>query len=381
MRNESDTQLLSINRDTLTPLVRQALGSETAEVASWDAQQIHASATRARILRISGSAFDRRDRVPWSLVVKTIPSQPDRDEPSGPHYWKREILLYQSGLLDDLPGGLAAPRCLGITGQPGGEFWIWLEDVKDDIEPEWPLAHYGVVARHLGQFNGAYLVGRPVPSEPWLSRGWLRQWGAQDAPGIKRLRASQEHPLVRRVYPPAVAESLFRLWEERAAFLSALDDLPQTFCHLDAFRRNLLARHTADGRCQTVAIDWAFTGVGAIGEEIGSLVLASLSHNEVEWEEGLSLDRIVFDGYLEGLREVGWSGDRRAVRFGYTASTVLRYGFCLRINLSVLVDESVRVRWERSLGRPMEDVADLWGEGGSFLLGLLEEARALMDSM
>jgi hypothetical protein len=36
----SDT-LQSIDNATLTPLVRQALGSETVEVTSWDIQQVY----------------------------------------------------------------------------------------------------------------------------------------------------------------------------------------------------------------------------------------------------------------------------------------------------------------------------------------------------
>jgi hypothetical protein len=46
MRNGSGTQLQSIDSATLTPLVRQALGSETVEVIDWDYQELHGGAGR-----------------------------------------------------------------------------------------------------------------------------------------------------------------------------------------------------------------------------------------------------------------------------------------------------------------------------------------------
>jgi len=379
--NESDTQLRSIDSGTLTPMVRRALGSDRAEVASWDVQQIHASATRARIFRISGSARDRGEMVPWSLVLKAIPPQSDRNEPSGSHYWKREALLYQSGLLDDLPGGLAAPPCLGVAEQPGGEFRIWMEDVKDDVGPTWPLEHYGVVARHLGQFNGAYLMGRPMPSDPWLSRGWLRQAVARATSGIAQLRGSLDHPLVRRVYPPVAAEALFRLCEERQVFLATLDHLPQTFCHRDAFRRDLFARRSADGGWHTVAIDWAFSGPGAIREELVPLVMATVGFFEVGADKLGELEAIVFESYLGGLREAGWRGDESVARLGYVASAALLTASHAPGDISMLSDESLHAQWERVMGHSMEQVADQWAGLGLLLLGWEEEARELMGSM
>ena len=116
--------LQSIDNATLTPLVREALGSDTVEVVDWKAEQHHVSATRARIFRMSGSARDQGQEVPWSLILKIAPVVDDRVDPPGTHYWKREALAYESGLLEDLPGGIAAPRCLDVVEQPGGEFWL-----------------------------------------------------------------------------------------------------------------------------------------------------------------------------------------------------------------------------------------------------------------
>lgn len=388
MSNESDarldTHLQSIDHSTLTPLVRQALGSETAEVIGWDYQQIHGGGGMiSSIYRLSGDGRDQRKTVPWSLILKMIRFVPDRDDPSGWGYWKREVLAYQSGLLDDLPCGLVAPRCFDVIEQTHGESWIWMEDVKDEIGPEWPLEYYGVVARHLGQFNGAYLARRPVPSQTWLSKEWLRKyvayWGTR---AIPRLHDSLEHPLVRRAFPPDVANGLFRLWAERDTLLDALGRLPQTFCHMDAFRRNLFARRGPDSSHQTLAIDWADAGIGAIGQDIVPLVSGSLILREVEWAKASELDRIVFDGYLAGLCDAGWCGDSRVLRFGYSAASALHYCFGnLHFSLEYALNESSRAGWEREHGCSAREAMDKRGQAPPFLLGLANEARELLGAL
>ena len=57
-----------------------------------------------------------------------------------PFCWNRELLAYLSGLLDDLPGDLAAPRYLGGAEHAGRVTWLWLEEVSDDRGRAWPLA-------------------------------------------------------------------------------------------------------------------------------------------------------------------------------------------------------------------------------------------------
>jgi hypothetical protein len=387
MSNGSDTQLESMDSATLTPLVQQALGSETIEVADWQCQQIYGGAGGVsgsrRVYRCTGNVQDQGQTVDWSLILKTIRPRPSRGDPSSRSYWKREVLAYQSGLLDDLPGGLAAPQCFGIVEHLNGECWIWMEDVTDHIGPQWPLEHYGVVAGHLGQFNGAYLVGRPVPCHPWLSRGWLRGLGVDGSAGaMSQLPDFLGHRLVGRAYPDDVTEGLLHLWTERQIILDALNRLPQTFCHMDAFRRNLFARHSADGRDQTVAIGWTYAGMGAVGEEPVPLVAASLLGHEVTTSKALELDRMVFDGYLDGLREAGWGGDQRTVRLGYAVASAMRYSFMgVRMWLNIARDEGLEARWERMIGISIEEWADVEREVTRFLLGLADEARGLMDEL
>jgi hypothetical protein len=373
-------QLAAIDRATLTPLVQSALNRQTVEVLDWGHEQLHGGAgLGTAIYRFSGGAREQGQKVPWSLILKTLCPAEDNTNVSAWNYYKREADAYQSGLLDDLPGGLAAPRCFGVVEHPDGTCWIWLEDVAEEIGSNWPLEHFGIVARHAGQLNGAYLVERSLPSWPWLSSGWLRGYIALSAPAIPLIRTSLDHPLVRRGWPGDASARFFRLWEERDLFLDALDHLPQTLCHLDLFRRNLFARRTADGDDQTVVIDWAFAGQSAIGMELVPLILASFAYFEIDLDQTQTLEEIVFEGYLEGLHDAGWRGDPRQVRLGYTAGcSRLRLGELNRA-IDMIFDESQHPFGEEVFGRSMEEIEDHWAQVGSLCDSLTDEARDLIE--
>jgi hypothetical protein len=373
-------QLAAIDQATLTPLVRSALDSQTVEVPDWDYEQLHGGAGAGNaVYRFSGQGRQGEEKISWSLILKTICPTEDSLVASAWNYYRREPDAYQSGWLDDLPGGLVAPRCFSVVEHPDGTCWMWLEEVADEIGPQWPLEQYGVAARHLGRLNGAYLVDRPLPDWQWLSSDWLRSYVALSAPAIPLIRDSLSHPLIRRAYPGDTSDRLFRLWEERSLFFNSLDRLPQTLCHFDIFRRNLFARKTADGEDETVVIDWSYVGRGAIGQELAPLALAGVAFNEVDFSQAKVLEDIAFEGYLEGLHQAGWRGDPRQVRLGYTAASI-RYRFPELGNaISILLDESQHAWSERVFGQPLEEVQAHWTQAWNLVDSLTDEARALMD--
>ena len=370
-------QLNAINKDTLTPLVRSALNSKTVEVINWDYKQLHSSGGEwTAIYRFTGEGRDKNRTISWSLILKTLRFKGRSTDISAWNYYRREVDAYRSGWFDDLPGGLVTPRSFGIIEHQEGTCWLWLEDITDDIGPHWPLELYSVVARHLGRFNGTYLVNQPLPSWPWLSSGWLRAMVTQCAPMMTTLYDSLEQPMVRRYLPGDTSDKYFRIWEDRNLFLDALDHLPQTICHLDAYHRNLFARKTVEGDDQTVAVDWAFTGWGAIGEELVPLVQAGLGFFELDLNQAQELEEIVFEGYLKGLRDAGWCGDPRLVRLGYSTAS-LRYMYISGV-LALILDESLHGFFPQVFGRSVEECCDYWAQVGTFMMNLTDEARELM---
>ncbi len=166
-------QLGKIGRADLTPIVRSILGSETAEVGSWDYRSLgHRSIWQntGGLYRFSGTAHVDGTARPWSAVLKVVQVAAvpgatftvNRD-PSAPTYWKREPELFRDGVLGGITGNLIPPRCYGVAEPDDDAAWIWLEEIVEDEADDWPLARYGLAARHLGQFNGRYLVGEPMP--------------------------------------------------------------------------------------------------------------------------------------------------------------------------------------------------------------------------
>ena len=166
-----------VNTAMLEPMVRDLLGEPAAVVAEeWSYRPLGGGATDGLgLYRVTGSGRVGGVSHPWALVVK-MSAAADGADPGAWDYPAREGLVYGSGLLDALPGGLAAPRCLAVETQPDGTSWLWLEAITDAHPGPWPLERYAWVARRLGRFNGAYLAGVPLPDQSWLSQGLLRSW-------------------------------------------------------------------------------------------------------------------------------------------------------------------------------------------------------------
>jgi hypothetical protein len=333
---------------------------------------------------------DQGEAVTWSAVLKMAQSPAnvgavdmgEGDDPTHWNFWKRDMLLFQSDLLDHLPPGLAAPRCFGVEERPGGVIWLWPEEILDAQRGPWSLDRYGLAARHFGRFNGAYLTGRPLPAHPWLSIGLLRQRCREfDTPLysiFQRHPSVWEHPLLRRIYPPPDVNPFLHLLVDRERFLAALDARPQTVCHNDAYPTNLMGRRGEDGRDETVAVDWALAGIGPVGQALAQLAIGAL--DTVDGAEARDVDQVVFAGYLEGLRDSGWRGDAVTVRFGYVASAALRIGLWLLYLLNLAFEGSETLDHEGPALDAVERLIEEQAQATRFVLELAEEAYELLDA-
>jgi hypothetical protein len=296
----------------------------------------------------------------------------------GSDYWKREFLAYDSGLLGHLPPGVRAPACYGAEELPNGTARIWLEDVRDTFGRPWPLKRYALAACHAGQFNGAYLAGRVLPDVPWLVVGGGLSRFNIVGPDLEKVRALGNHPLLRREWPDeTLIDRSVRVWREREIFFAALARLPQTLSHLDFFRLNLFAVSSPGGIDETVAIDWANLGTAAVGQELAPLLCASTIWAGERADQARELGETCFDGYLEGLREAGWKGDRRLVRLGYTAGII---EFCGTLTQWAIADPTFLASIENAWG-PFTDFLDRAAVVRPYMLDLTDEARDLMADL
>jgi hypothetical protein len=283
-------------------------------------------------------------------------------DPSHWYYWQREVLAYDSGLLASLPGGLHAPRCYAATARADGSVALWLEDLGRASGAAWPLDRYGVAASHLGETQGSYLVSRPLPTDAWLSRGWLRSYLAQR----ERDFALLEEP-VAAAFPSATIAAAIALRDDRVQLLDVLDQMPRTLCHMDLHPANLF-----EGEDATVAIDWSFVGLGAIGEDAGNLVPDSVLDFHVEPDRITDLYELVSSEYDAGLRDAGWDGPDLVVRLAMAATIAARYAWILPALLRAALEDRELVN-----GRPAPETLRWWTPAIEFIHERADEARQL----
>lgn len=320
------------------------------------------------VWRLSGLARVDTAPAPWSIVLKGWDGQRYSGSSSGWNWPYREMVLYRSGLLADLPGGIRAPRCFGDIERDDGSVWVWLEDITDGIQAPWPLDRYGIIARQLGQFNGHWLVDRSPPDTPCLSRNWLRGWVERSTPAVQALMADAD--LARRsgAYAPGTLEAYARLWARRHELYEELTRLPQTFCHLDAFSRNIFVRERANEPDDTILIDWSYSGIGAVGEELVPLVGASVGFMDTPVSDIAELSDLTLAGYIAGLHDAGWRGDPAIVHRVFGVVMGLRYGIgAMQFVLLGLLDPDSVPAIETNFGHPFPDIMSTLRELNTWL--------------
>lgn len=312
----------------LTDIARQAAGVATLTLGAWSIKQIAGglgNPVSVGLYRVAGIGRAGGEQLPWSAILKIIQSPAnvgetnmgEGEDPTHWNYWRRELLVYQSSLLQTLPAGLTGPRFFGTNELSGDIACLWLEEVADDYQDVWPLERYALAARHLGRLNGLYAGERPPAAFPWLGRGRLRQW--RDFLTQWQL-IPWDHPLVCRLYPEDETANMRRLLRESEKFLLRLERLPHTLCHGDTYPTNLKSRRAVEGE-QTVALDWALAHFGPVGYDLGLLALGA--YLNIAASDLAEVDRELFAAYLAGLRDSGYAGDPATVRFAYAASAVL----------------------------------------------------------
>ncbi len=379
----------------LAPVVAQLVDQPDIDLLEWRVDPV-AGVGGSRmsggqgIFRLTGSARAAGQFYPWSVIVKIfsgsdLTGDPNATAqiPSAWNYWKREVLAYQSGILADLAGNLVAARCFGVIEHPNDEWRIWLEDIQETPKT-WTIERHGIAARHLGQFNGAFLTGRLLPAEqPWMYRGRPCEWIEFAAPMFEGFQHYAHSDSGRRWLSEHSVKRVQRLLANRQPLLTLLDRLPACLCHHDAFRRNLFARDGVHAQAQTVAIDWSMIGYGGIGAETGITTAVGLLLLEVAGDQAKEFDQITFSSYVAGLRDAGWQGDARLARFGYTATAALVAGAAWAIVVGVisLATAEGRRDTELNIGHKLDAIFAQWATTQPFLLDLGDEALQLANEL
>ena len=192
------------------------------------------------------------------LVVKRLEA-PDptfgaeRLDPEHPAYWRREVEVARSGLVDATDGLVGAP-------------FVRCEDDRDGVT----LVHLHVEAETLPGLFLARSLGRfartAVPAVTWLARHQFAH----------RVRAVERGGGWGMLARTPVADMADALWRRRNVIVGRLGAMPRVLQHGDPVPGNLRGRYGDD----VVAVDWSTVGVGPVGADLGYLSLSV--HEELE---------------------------------------------------------------------------------------------------
>ncbi len=322
MSNDNLAKLKAIDMAVLTDVVRKDQQCPSLQITNWSVHQLsdRGIISPEGLWLFRGSAQAKDSIREWSVVLKILNRPKQEPAQDDLWYWKREILLAQSGLLDQMPGPIKAPRMYRTDEYPDSA-WLWMEYIIDGQPGHWTLKQYAFAAYELGRWNGACYLEMPRLNEPWLTRCHYISWIAwMDVERDWRFPLNQAHVSaeIKRRYE--------QLWEERELFYKVLERLPQVFSHFDCQRRNIFICNDPSGQNKIIAVDWAQCGIGALGAELNSLVSCNGYMLEYPPSDLPNLEEAIFPAYLQGLQEAGWKGEADLIRLGYLAWQSVYFG-------------------------------------------------------
>ena len=372
------------DRAEVAEVARRALRDPAAELLDWAVTPIaHVGiiGTTGGLYRVGGRVRSGGAEVDWSCVLKKLTRPPDQEclDPASWCYWWREAAFYGSELPTSLPGPLRAPEPYGVI-DGDEEAHVWMEDVAVSSRP-WGLDDFRRAARAAGLSAGAFLSGRPLPSEPWLTSGFLRSlladggfWATFMNP---ETGAAWRSPLA-AAFGARTRERVLGLWKDRDALLSSLDRLPHVFGHGDLHPRNVLL---PTGGEEIVALDWAFCGPFPLATDLADLVGLAAWFCDIQITELPAVTDATFAAFEDGLRTAGWDDDPRLIRFGYAMAIALRLGACMPGWAVFMLGPERAQSSELLYARPAESVLGAWIALESVFLDLADEARDLAPQL
>lgn len=311
--------------DQINACIESIHGNSAAELVSITCDDIGYKTpnfTTSGIFRLHGLMKVYNELKPWCVILKIIkPDTAEKDNMKHHNYWRREALVFESGVLRDLPDSIYVAKSYLVEEQQDGTIWIWMECIKGEYAKT--VEQFSYIARQLGRFNGAYLKGiKMMPEHEWICRAWLKSWS-----------------IACRMYAPNVEEYVSRIATDNVrstwawyqdllgnidSSIDSLQQLPRVLAHQDMSQMNMFLVKKEESESQLVLIDWQFMSISGIGEDLGKLFGVNMSLGIIPPDQYMKFQNSLYNAYLEGLRDMGWQGDIRLVRYGFCLSTAIR---------------------------------------------------------
>ena len=274
-------------------------------------------------------------------------------------------------------GGVRAARYYALHKRNGLQL-LWLEDLSDAPQPPWIRQHFIDTARHLGQFN-AHWPEQALPQWEWLNRDGFRTSfrNSRYDDVFKQFVTQQDHPFVREFAPAAVRHELMELWDASNMLLAQAEATSKGVCHRDCHPKNLFPMLDSGDDSYTVAIDWVNVGIDSLGLDIGHLIGSPMSWLELTPDEAEALVDPLFDAYVTGLKESGWSGNEERVRFTFLTRLACEALRTTNLTSRAAENDDWFKVLERFSGYPIEEICARWGKSLEFYFACKDEALEL----
>ena len=382
-------QLKAMDQAVLTEAVRKDQHDPDLVILDWTVEPIGHEVltdTTAGLFRFNGQGQSAKGNRPWTVVLKCMnnPKQSSQQLREA-SYWRREIIAFQSGFLEELPPGVRAPHCYGVMENEDGA-WVWIEYIQEVTGMQWSLDYFQRTARQLGRFQGAYLCGTPLPDQPWLCGpffgiGWAEQNGWSGFMNPEFEQNAWKSPIVQGALDDKQKLRLLQLIVEKLRFDVVNNHLPQVLCHNDVHRKNFMwTLSPQTGEEELIGVDWAFTGPGAVGNDLGELVGNSMYFFDYDPYDVETLEAALLDSYLAGIADNRVGIDPRLVRLGYLISLSFWMEYLPGWTAFTLPTDS-GVNVQAMYGHSAKEVLSGWVHLNAFCLDRADEARSLIKQL
>lgn len=319
---------IKIDPAYLQSLLRRIVPSKCIQLLSWNCSPLGKNKEESSVYKVCCTVLDNDRKQNYALILKILTSDSMRNHADHYYYWKREALVYHSGILNQLPIGIRSPLCYAVEEYPDENVWIWLQDIAiESIQSDWSFTHMCKISYLLGKYNGAYITGSPLPTESFLCHTWMRSWVEVCAAYAKPIEEQKV------IWDTCLNDfkgkcSMWELYDNNRnrvnSLLEILELLPRVFAHQDVHWDNIFIEQL-NGSDSLIAIDWQFASISGVGEELGRMFGYALLKKKIPINKVAEYKEELFLNYMQGLRDAGWDGNSKLVRFGFTASASLRF--------------------------------------------------------
>jgi hypothetical protein len=375
MDDRTTRVLAAVSDETLAKVAAGALGVPEAHLDGapefTEIRKPHAEDRTIAIVRVAGTAGGQA----WSSVIKLVDlAIPAAERVVGLTLPENEELVYERRLFveENLP--FRPARCYAVTRPEGQLKLLWLEDLTGARGSPFALEQIAQMASHIGEWNGRHsgplpALGIPIGRDAFVRRitGW--NFGQRFA----ELDRYREHPFVRSTFRGSEPGILHSLLATTNRLIDRVLGARHALAFGDCSAGNLFHLPT-----QTVAIDWASLTDDPTGVDGGCFIGSNFSWGR-DFMDVVRAERELFDAYLGGLRQGGWSGDPLDIRRAGLAQ-MAGYLLVTSITPSMLVAGSdwLQSFLEGRFGLPTEEICARLSDLVAMVPRFTDEIEALL---